>query len=223
MSRLFRIILFCLGLGCIIAAMVLFFSSQEEEQVAESSSRAILGEFVMQLEHEIGLQYQENAEESPLSALLPGGAESAESEPPETPNIAATEDPVVAIDGNYYMGVLSIPKFSLSLPVVTVCNYANLRNTPCAYTGSLATQNLTIVAHNYSSHFGSLPRLERGDEVTILDAKGILHTYRMIAKETLEQHDVESCTTGDWDLTLFTCVYGKNTHRVVVRFEEITE
>jgi sortase A len=34
--------------------------------------------------------------------------------------------------------------------------------------------------------------------------------------ETLEPTDIEGMTTGDWDLTLFTCTYG-NRYRLAVR------
>lgn len=40
----------------------------------------------------------------------------------------------------------------------------------------------------------------------------------MVEQEILEPDDEEAMTTGDWDLTLFTCTPGGQT-RVTVRFQ----
>ena len=42
----------------------------------------------------------------------------------------------------------------------------------------------------------------------------------MVEQETLEPTDEEAMTTGDWDLTLFTCTPGGQT-RVTVRFQRV--
>jgi sortase A len=74
--------------------------------------------------------------------------------------------------------------------------------------GSVRGNDLVIMAHNYNSHFGRLSKLSEGDRVTFTDMDGILTTYEVIALDILNPYAVEEVTSGDFDLTLFTCTYG---------------
>lgn len=153
--------------------------------------------------------------------------ESAQSVDPVVPQSTTTsasgavEVATVEIDGENYMGLLSIPQLGLELPVASSCTYAKLDKTPCLYVGSFEEGYLVIGAHNYKAHFGNISLLSLGDEITIMDAYGKLHTYALIAQETIDGSDLEGLCLGDWDLTLFTCLYGDNTQRQVARFQAI--
>lgn len=126
--------------------------------------------------------------------------------------------PTETIDGNEYIGVLEIPSLELKLPVMSEWSYPQLKVAPCRYVGSAYTSNLIIAAHNYFSHFGQLKNLHIGDEITFTDMDGNVFHYVLIELETLMPTAVEEMTSGDWDLTLFTCTIGGGS-RVTVRCE----
>lgn len=126
--------------------------------------------------------------------------------------------PEVEIDGLSYIGVLRIPTLSLELPVVSEWSYPALKVSPCRYVGSVYQNNMVIAAHNYTSHFGQLKTLSPGDEVTFTDVDGNVFRYQVVEMETLSPYAIEEMTSGDWDLTLFTCTIGGQT-RVTVRCE----
>lgn len=128
--------------------------------------------------------------------------------------------PVKNVDGADYIGVISIPAIDRELPVFSEWNYTNLKTAPCRYAGSAYLDNMVICAHNYDIHFGSLKYLSYGDTVTFTDMDGNVFTYKVIEIETLQPTAIDAMTTGDCDLTLFTCTVGGAT-RVTVRCERV--
>ena len=66
-------------------------------------------------------------------------------------------------DLNQYDGYIKIPKLNLELPVMKKPTQANLKKSPCIYSGTAKDSNLIIAAHNYSAHFGKINQLENGD------------------------------------------------------------
>ena len=128
--------------------------------------------------------------------------------------------PVKQIDGKDYIGIISIPSIDRELPVFNQWSYPNLKTAPCRYVGSAYLDNMVICAHNYDIHFGSLKYLNYGDTVTFTDMDGNVFTYKVIEIETLDPYAIDKMTTGDWDLTLFTCTIGGAT-RVTVRCERM--
>ena len=128
--------------------------------------------------------------------------------------------PVKNIDGADYIGVISISAIDRELPVFSEWNYTNLKTAPCRYVGSAYLDNMVICAHDYGIHFGSLKYLSYGDTVTFIDMDGNVFNYKVIEIETLDPYAVEKMTTGEWDLTLFTCTIGGAT-RVAVRCERM--
>lgn len=130
--------------------------------------------------------------------------------------------PTVSFDGNDYIGRVDIPSLGLSLPVISEWSYPRLKIAPCRYTGSAYLDNLIIAAHNYSSHFGNLNRLNTGDTVTFTDVDGNQFTYAVSLIEDLPGTDIEEMQSGEWDLTLFTCTLGGRS-RVTVRCERTAD
>lgn len=124
--------------------------------------------------------------------------------------------PEEEVDGQEYIGVLKIPVLSLELPIISEWSYPSLRIAPCRYAGSAYLNNMVIAAHNYYSHFGYLKNLSQGDEITFTDMDGNFFRYEVAALETLSPFAIEEMTSGDWDLTLFTCTVGGQ-YRVTVR------
>jgi sortase A len=121
---------------------------------------------------------------------------------------SAFEMTAVEIDGYAYIGYLSIPKLELELPIMADWDYMRLRIAPCRYTGSVRGEDLVLMAHNYASHFGGLTKLSEGDSVIFTDMDGIVTMYEVVAQDILDPYAVGEMTSGDFDLTLFTCTYG---------------
>lgn len=130
--------------------------------------------------------------------------------------------PVQNIDGQDYIGILSIPSLDLELPVISEWSYPRLKIAPCRYSGSAYKGGFIIAAHNYRTHFGSLTHLNEGDGVIFTDMDGNRFVYKVEALETLMPTDIEGMESGGWDLTLFTCTWGGQSRLTVrcVREEE---
>lgn len=120
------------------------------------------------------------------------------------------------IDGNDYVGTLTIPAFDLELPVMAEWSYENFKISPCIYEGTPYKNNMIICAHNYKKHFALIGDLSQGDKVTFTDMDGNLFNYEVIYTEILDNNAVTQMSEGEWDLTLFTCTYGGAT-RITVR------
>ena len=111
-------------------------------------------------------------------------------------------------DLNQYDGYIKIPKLNLELPVMKKTTQANLKKSPCIYSGTAKDSNLIIAAHNYSAHFGKINQLENGDKVQ----------YCVTAKEKINGNNSEQMQNENYALTLFTCDYtGRD--RITIRCE----
>ena len=132
------------------------------------------------------------------------------------PEMAMPEE---TIDGRNYIGVLDIPALELSLPIISEWSYDALQTAPCRYSGSAYLDNLVIAGHNYRSHFASLPQLQPGDSVTFTDMDGNVFSYAVSSLETLSSYAISDMTSGDWDLTLFTCTVGGQS-RLAIRCDQ---
>ena len=132
------------------------------------------------------------------------------------------EMPVLDIAGQNYLGILSIPKLNLTLPVIPEYSDTALRIAPCRYAGSAYEDDLVVAGHNYIQHFARLRELAVGDSVQFTDVDGNVFSYTVSEVEQLLPEEVERMVTGDWDLTLFTCTVSRQ-HRVTIRCERNTE
>lgn len=130
------------------------------------------------------------------------------------------EMPVENIDGLDYIGIVEAPSIELSLPVVSQWSYAALKSAPCRYSGSAYKDDMVVLAHNYSTHFGRVKDLLPGDTVYFTDMDGNVFTYTVVELETLSPTAIEEMVTGDWDLTLFTCTKGAKL-RIAARCERV--
>ena len=188
-----------LGTVLVLAALSLFFRNRQEDERA--------GESVEHLLHLVKEYIEGSAEVKEAAAVRPA-------RPDSDPSVM-TE---IELDGNYYIGYLSIPALGLELPVMAQWDYERLRIAPCRYTGSVKTDDLVIAAHNYSRHFGGISQFSGGEDVYFTDLDGMRYCYQVVKVETLEPTAVEEMSAGKYDLTLFTCTYG-GASRVTVRCE----
>ena len=214
-----------LGLAMIVAAFGLIFWNMFDENRAQSFSQVAMD----QLKEQIPGYHQK---ELPV-AMENQNWDIADSGSPTVPTPEEVELPdyqldpqremtVKIVNGKPYIGILSVPVLGLELPVIQEWNYPNLRVAPCRYVGSVYSNDLVIAAHNYISHFGNLKRLQLGDSVTFTDMEGNKFHYEVEVLETLTPTAVEEMTSGNWDLSLFTCTIGGKL-RVTVRCKLIGE
>ncbi|HBL40282.1 MAG TPA: sortase [Ruminococcaceae bacterium] len=131
-------------------------------------------------------------------------------------NHPKTEMPEKQVDGTSYIALLDIPKLKLTLPVASTWSKAQLKKTPCCYSGSLYADNFVIAGHNYRSHFKHISKLVNGDSVRLTDMNGTVFEYEVDAVDVLEPTAIEEMTAGNWPLTLFTC-NPSGTYRIAVR------
>ena len=220
-------VLITLGLAMILGAFGLAFWNMYDENRAQASTEGIMEQLKEQLPEnhreepavpaETEIQSLDVHEPSEPAAQIPG-----EVEIPDYQLDPQREMVVKMINGRPYIGVLAVPTLGLELPVIQEWSYPNLRVAPCRYVGSVYSDDLVIAAHNYISHFGNLKRLQPGDPVTFTDMEGNIFHYEVAVLETLEPTAVEEMTSGNWDLSLFTCTVGGKL-RVTVRCELIGE
>ncbi|MCD8363843.1 MAG: sortase [Lachnospiraceae bacterium] len=142
-----------------------------------------------------------------------------ESDADALPGQEDTQMNIVEVDGNAYIGTLSIERYGLELPVMSEWSYRGLKIAPGRYSGSARTDDLVICGHNYERHFRNLKNLNAGDEILFTDVNGNVFYYEVDEVIILQPTAVEEMLDGaseEWDLTLFTCTLGGQT-RVTVR------
>ena len=197
-----------LGLLLLLAALLLTAYNLWRDAMASTSVDFVLEHLTPAL----------SSRQAALPAL-PSGEDLEEAFIPDyvlNPEMAMPEE---NIDGRSYIGVLDIPALELSLPIISEWSYDALQIVPCRYSGSAYLDNLVIAGHNYRSHFASLPQLQPGDSVTFTDMDGNVFSYEVSSLETLSPYAVSDMTSGDWDLTLFTCTVGGQS-RLAIRCDQ---
>ena len=193
MRRRLATCLICAGTLCVLAAMLLLGRNLREETQADAQAQ--------QLRARVERAIEEN-----LAA--------AQKMPQKTDDWDA--DQGQSVDGETYLGCLSIPALGLMLPVLADWQMQSLKRAPCRYSGTFRDNTLVIAAHNYAEHFGRLSSLQIGDAVYLTDMRGRLHAYTVQQLQILSAYEQTEMCSGDWDLTLFTCTYGGQ-NRLAVR------
>lgn len=115
------------------------------------------------------------------------------------------EMPVSEVNGQLYIGILTIPAIDLDLPIMSSWDEQKLKIAPCRYAGSAYLNTLVIAAHNYKSHFGKLRELDIGSPIYFTDIDGNIFNYQVIEINVLPSTAVDEMISTDYDLTLFTC------------------
>lgn len=189
------------GTALLIAALALFMNNeQESSQAGKASSEAM-----PQVVSEIYDRHQDALEQTP--AKESDGSSSV---------LENKKMSVVLVEGYGYIGFVGIPSLGLELPVMDKWDMERLKLSPCRYWGDMYTGDLVVMAHNYNSHFGKLSQLKAGDSVTFTDMDGFTANYEVVAVEILDAMASREMTSGEFDLTLFTCTFGGE-NRVTVR------
>lgn len=189
-----------LGTALLLGALSLFLHNRQEAEAARQASGAHLEQLVQVLSESNANPDGENTNmDWLLQQALP-------------PREFLTEEDLkmteTVIDGQAYIGYLSIPTLKLELPILSNWDYAKLNIAPCRYYGTVRGENLVLMAHNYASHFGTIAQLREGDMVAFVDMDGLVTHYQVVLQDVLPPEAVAEMTAGVYDLTLFTCTYG---------------
>ncbi len=199
----------CLGTVLLLLALSLFLYNDSQAREAREATVEVMPQLIQQIQME-----EENPQpEETRPVILPGT-------PEEFIDPAAYEMTETVINGHSYIGYLSIPDLGLELPIMADWSYDKLRIAPCRYTGTVLSEDLVLLAHNYVTHFGLLQNLSVGAQITFTDMEGVATHYEVLAIEVLDPSAVEDMIAGEFDLTLFTCTYGGSS-RVTVRCDRI--
>lgn len=201
-SRKVGIFLTALATLLILGAMALLLGNRAEADQAGEAAQAVLPQMQMKIHQ----RREEKNEAPPMTA------------PPE-PHREMT---VTEIDGQEYVGCLSLPSLELELPVMADWSYEKLKTAPCRQTGTVAGEDLVIAGHNYDHHFGRFSSLVPGDLVLFTDMDGSTTVYEVALTEILQPDQVEEMLQSQYPLSLYTCTYGGKT-RVTVRCREASE
>lgn len=143
--------------------------------------------------------------------------------------LATATSTYTAPNGKKYetIGVVKIPKFNITYPILSQTTDALMKVAPCKFHGASPNEvgNLCIIAHNYRRKgvfFSDVPDLENGDIVEIQDL-----SQRTIQYEVYDVHivmpdnvsDTSQKTNGRKEVTLITCT-DNSEQRVIVRCKE---
>lgn len=205
-----------LGTALLLGALSLLYHNHRESMEAGAAADEVVDRIVEQL--------RQNQQPTPETAPEQTDAvQSTQTEPlPTLPDIYSAEMTVVELNGYGYIGYLTIASLGLELPVMAEWDYARLKIAPCRYTGSTKSDDLVVMAHNYSRHFGTLRQLKLGAQIIFTDMDGTVTAYTVAEILTMAPTAVEDMTAGEYPLTLFTCTYGGE-NRVTVRCVETEE
>lgn len=193
----------CMAIGVTLlsGALMLFLWNQREAEKAGKTS----ADTVLVLNEAIA---HRSGQASTVPDVLPGT-------PPELLPPEKKQMTEVKINGYPYIGYLSVPDLGLELPVMAQWSESRLKVAPCRYSGTTMENNLVLVAHNYSTHFGYLGQLQPGAPVVFTDMDGEITCYQVAAVDVVLPEAVEEVTMGAFDLALVTCTYGGKTRLVV--------
>ena len=201
-----------LGFLLLAAALVLTFYNICDDNRAKATSQEIVE--ILQEDHVPVEKQESTGKVDPVCVTEPQK---------QIPNYILNPEmamPVKTVNGQEYVGMLSILELSLQLPVINNWDYPKLKEAPCLYTGSAYQDNLVIMAHNYQSHFGKINTLSIGSRLTFMDMDGNVFQYQVVATELMNPTSVDEVVNSQWDLTLFTCTIGGKS-RIAVRCERV--
>lgn len=202
-------VLTVLGAVLILAALSLVLYNYRHEH----ESKKTMDNVLVRLDNEIPDEPQKE-EASPFDVFDADDGYSDDS----TAEVS-DEDESLSLDGDEYIGIISLPALDREYPILKYWSYPNMNIAPCRYDGIRAGRDLIICGHNYAGFFDNLSKLNSGDEIIFTDIKGRKFIYEVSYTELIDGWDTDSMYIGarqDWDLTLFTCTWSGYS-RVTVR------
>jgi len=190
------IIMTILGLAMVLASMGMHLTRERQDVLAGESTQILLQQMELN---------------KTVSAALPDLTV-----PNENTSVSAVM-PEKEYLGYSIIGTLRISSVGIELPIMSSWSYELLEVAPCRYSGSVLTENMILMGHNYTSHFMPLHDVKIGALVEFEDVNGVVYRYKVSKLESLHRSNIDKLE-DDFPLTLFTCTLG-GINRVVIRCE----
>ena len=194
-------VLVLMGLVMVLIAMGMHLMQERQDQLAGENVRALLAQMELSRRSYTGNAQTENGKQS-------------EQKTDET-SAEAAKMPSQTYLGYSVIGIVRVPAVGIELPVLSDWSYDLLDIAPCRYSGSIETQDLILLGHNYKSHFTPLHQAAVGDTVELEDINGITYHYVIEEIEYLYKNEGERLPSS-YALSIFTCTPGGQ-NRLVLR------
>ncbi len=207
------------GAVLILSALSLCIYNRREAEAAGREAAILLTELQTLMEQAVPEEPIE-----PLETTVPAEPVPEETVPEETakppeelpePVPKTPEEKLGRLNAEDYIGILTFPTLKLTLPVLSDWDYERLKIAPCRQFGTVGTDDLVVAGHNYTTHFGNLKRLKKGDTVELMTMEKETIVYTVQKIETVGAAEVEKVRDSGYALVLYTCTL-EGTTRVVV-------
>lgn len=212
-SKKIGIAMFIAGIAMTLAAIGIVYNNIVVEQRAVNEMQSAMSV----LKEAASTSATEPVTEAPTEGLTQYVDDLFAEEPSEEPELP--ELPVIEIDGRNYIGYLSIPYYSLELPIAEDCSLATLKTSPGRLYGQPKADTFVIGAHNYSSQFGKVRQIPVGEKIVFTDISGNSYSYKVESVTEVQPDQTEDVYNSGYDLALFTCNYS-GARRVVIYSNE---
>ena len=116
---------------------------------------------------------------------------------------AIIEMPSVSFDGQDYVALLEIPRFSVELPVRSLWDKKAVRKVPCRFTGSLYDGTLIIGGTDSDGQFDFVSLVDIGDTLTVTDMNGCVFSFTVTTVKHAKNSKASTLIDDRYDLTLF--------------------
>ncbi|MCQ2355111.1 MAG: sortase [Clostridia bacterium] len=111
--------------------------------------------------------------------------------------------PAVTYNGQDYSALLSVPRFSVKLPVRSSWDRNAVKKVPCVFTGNPYEGTLIIGGVDSDGQFDFIPKIDIGDTVVVTDMKGYEFTYTVSTVKHAKNAKAKTLIDEKHDLTLF--------------------
>ena len=144
---------------CVFIGSGIGFYHIRQERLISDANMATLQEFY---------SLKESRAEKAAMNLQETEGQTEETNENETVSVCTPED------GREYYMVIEIPALEMKLPVLADYSEADMKTTPCVYSGTVSEDNLVIVGHNFESQFGRLNEIELGTDILLTLSDGTI-------------------------------------------------
>lgn len=114
-----------------------------------------------------------------------------------------SEMPSVYYDGQDFSALISIPRFSVTLPVRSSWNKYAVKEVPCRFTGNTYDGSLIVGGTDSKDQFDFVSEIDIGDTVLVTDMRGYEFTYSVSTVKHAKDAKAETLMDSDVDLILF--------------------
>lgn len=114
-----------------------------------------------------------------------------------------SEMPSLSFNGQDYVALLSIPRFSVILPIRSCWDKKIVNAVPCRFSGSIYDGTLIIGGIDSDSQFGFVSQIDIGDTVKVKDIRGYEFKYTVVNVKHAKNSSAETLIDEQYDLTLF--------------------